>query len=557
MARRNCKGLLQINDLPKLQGGFGLENGGTKSSRKVTHWEYLEIATQHPVPLEEVSVMFLNEACKLFKMVLLILVVIVALGSHQEAFADTTVVSNDLVIYSHTHPESVAPGEVFNVTVNIRAIQDLELVSVSENLPSGFQLQSGQLTDFAQSLFQGESFSINYSARASGQAGLYSIVGFSRAKSFEGQDLTVNLTSFIQVTGNETQPGPNRNPEVTLRILTNPIFEGDTVAFFADATDPDGDPLTYQWTIIDGDHIIQIGGNGANADWTNVPQGHHTVQVYVYDERGGTAIDQVNFEARALSQDDPYTARRIHPSVVGVGEIFNVTVEIQANVALNLLAGSDLAPPGFEVVSGDLNGFAQNLIPGQLLIISYKLRAPSAPGNYYLVGSVMGTGGEEIELVTPVEIVEEDDGEEPCDLPAPTAVISPKPKSTKNHKKAVKDKTFSGSSSKPNGDCNEPAKIVKYQWQLNTTLLPNPETPTATPPSGSGETFKVTSIRAPGEYRVTLTVTDNDGKTNTTFVSFKILNAKPHVVVTDKVVVRNRQGKAVDFKIRPLAKVHI
>ena len=65
----------------------------------------------------------------------------------------------------------------------------------------------------------------------------------------------------------------------------------DVVTFTVSASDPDGDELTYQWTV-DGDHQQTI--NAPTSTWTNPARGSHTIEVRVIDPGGGydeVAID--------------------------------------------------------------------------------------------------------------------------------------------------------------------------------------------------------------------------------------------------------------------------
>ncbi len=93
-------------------------------------------------------------------------------------------------------------------------------------------------------------------------------------------------------------PGQNQPPTVTL-IVNAPAFgAGTAAAITAQASDPDNDPLTFQWQATAGE--LRGQGSAVMLDTSNItsPDGSPvdvTVQVLVSDGRGGQAFDQVTF----------------------------------------------------------------------------------------------------------------------------------------------------------------------------------------------------------------------------------------------------------------------
>jgi outer membrane protein OmpA-like peptidoglycan-associated protein len=95
-------------------------------------------------------------------------------------------------------------------------------------------------------------------------------------------------------------PAANRPPTVSVSCERPVILPGEKVRCRATAADPDGDPLTYQWSA----SACVISGNGAEAtlDCTGAATGAAvTVRVAVSDGRGGNAeaSTQVRVEAPA------------------------------------------------------------------------------------------------------------------------------------------------------------------------------------------------------------------------------------------------------------------
>jgi outer membrane protein OmpA-like peptidoglycan-associated protein len=92
---------------------------------------------------------------------------------------------------------------------------------------------------------------------------------------------------------------PNSNPTVTCSVDRVSLMEGESTRVHATASDPDGDPLTYEWTTSAG----SLTGTGANVTFNSagVPAGTTvTVGVIVSDGRGGTANCSSTIQINAL-----------------------------------------------------------------------------------------------------------------------------------------------------------------------------------------------------------------------------------------------------------------
>ena len=85
----------------------------------------------------------------------------------------------------------------------------------------------------------------------------------------------------------------NRNPLCsTMSANPNPIGLGQSTTLTCQASDPDGDQLTYSWTVDSG----TISGSGSSVIWTAdgvCCPGLWTVTVTVNDGKGGSAVDSV------------------------------------------------------------------------------------------------------------------------------------------------------------------------------------------------------------------------------------------------------------------------
>ena len=131
------------------------------------------------------------------------------------------------------------------------------------------------------------------------------------------------------------EPKPNHPPTITCSADRSSVFVGERVHITTNASDPDGDPLTYTWRANAG----QIVGSGAAVDFdtTGLAPGNYTVTVRVDDGRGGAADCSSSIEVKSVPP--PPQASKISDCAFGMPlstRIDNVCKRILDDVALRL-----------------------------------------------------------------------------------------------------------------------------------------------------------------------------------------------------------------------------
>jgi len=128
---------------------------------------------------------------------------------------------------------------------------------------------------------------------------------------------------------------PNRPPVISCAPERNPIIAGERVAIRSTASDPDGDPLTYNYSATGG----QISGNGpvAQYDSTGLSAGSYTVTCTADDGQGGrtSATTRVDVQQPA----PPPQATKVGDcgyNKVGAGRFDNACKRVGDDVALRL-----------------------------------------------------------------------------------------------------------------------------------------------------------------------------------------------------------------------------
>ena len=120
-------------------------------------------------------------------------------------------------------------------------------------------------------------------------------------------------------------PPPNHPPVAACSVNPSSLYagSGDSVAVHVNASDPDGDPLTYSYSATGG----KVEGTGPEARWnsTGVAVGSYTVNVKVDDGKGGSASCAADIKVEEKPNRPPTATLSVERSPILPGERTGVT----------------------------------------------------------------------------------------------------------------------------------------------------------------------------------------------------------------------------------------
>ncbi len=106
---------------------------------------------------------------------------------------------NDLIAYTRIVPETLSPGGTFVVQVAVTAKTNLRALVVSETLPTGLQLVSGDLRAAQLGLSANQKLEFSYQIKAGAAPGTFAILGKATPATDDGAQPALELNSNVQV----------------------------------------------------------------------------------------------------------------------------------------------------------------------------------------------------------------------------------------------------------------------------------------------------------------------------------------------------------------------
>jgi peptidoglycan-associated lipoprotein len=149
---------------------------------------------------------------------------------------------------------------------------------------------------------------------------------------------TTTVTNTVTPPPPPPAPPANRSPSVTASCNPCTVEPGATSNLTATGTDPDGDPLTYQWAAPQGNFS---NANAQNTVWTAPNQeGNVPATVTARDNRGGTATGSVNLTVvrreTITFQDVHFDFDRFNLRPDALKILDDAIAKLQANPMLNV-----------------------------------------------------------------------------------------------------------------------------------------------------------------------------------------------------------------------------
>jgi outer membrane protein OmpA-like peptidoglycan-associated protein len=149
---------------------------------------------------------------------------------------------------------------------------------------------------------------------------------------------TTTVTNTVTPPPPAPAPPPNRSPTVTASCNPCSVEPAGTSNLTATGTDPDGDPLMYQWSAPQGTFS---NANAQNTVWTAPGQeGNVLATVTASDNRGGTATGSVNLTVvrreTIMFEDVHFDFDRFNLRPDALKILDDAIAKLQANPGLNV-----------------------------------------------------------------------------------------------------------------------------------------------------------------------------------------------------------------------------
>ncbi|MEA2016130.1 MAG: hypothetical protein U9O59_05445 [Actinomycetota bacterium] len=191
---------------------------------------------------------------------------------------------------------------------------------------------------------------------------------------------------------------PNNPPEISEITFMGNHYTGIEYTFSVAASDPDGDSLTYYWTV-EGGSLNDTENNPVKWTMPDIP-GNYDITVMVNDGNGGEAVKReevevIEFPNAALSQaaGGGYIIKdtaAIKTKIIYVGDnSSNKPVRGYLSFDICGLAGKEVIDAEIKFDNYDISGFPQDLI-SSIWLERVNWIGDIKKADYYLTGPLLG-----------------------------------------------------------------------------------------------------------------------------------------------------------------------
>ena len=170
--------------------------------------------------------------------------------------------------------------------------------------PSNVNVTEGQSTTITAQASDGNNDALTYSWSVDGSSVTNNQPSFdfgTAGRSVGDHTVQVTVTDVDNLSANcqfnvTVDRRPNTDPTVALTLDKNEVYAGDQVGANAQASDAEGDPMTYSWTL-DGQSRSDT-SSSISIDTTGLSGGNHSVAVTVRDDHDGSGSATQNLSVR-------------------------------------------------------------------------------------------------------------------------------------------------------------------------------------------------------------------------------------------------------------------
>jgi outer membrane protein OmpA-like peptidoglycan-associated protein len=220
--------------------------------------------------------------------------------------------------------------------------------------PSNVNVTEGQSTSVTARASDGNNDALTYAWSVDGSLVTNNQSSFdfgTEGRSVGGHTVQVTVTDVDNMSANcqfnvTIDRRPNTGPTVALTLDNNEVYAGDRVSANAQASDAEGDPMTYSWTL-DGQSRSDTSST-ISIDTTGLSGGRHNVAVTVQDDRdgSGSATQTLSVRERIVVQ-----ISGIRPDNLAKAALDEIALKMRQNSQLRAMLTGHTDDRGSEEVN--------------------------------------------------------------------------------------------------------------------------------------------------------------------------------------------------------------
>lgn len=220
--------------------------------------------------------------------------------------------------------------------------------------PSNVNVTEGQSTTITAQASDGNNDALTYSWSVDGSSVTNNQPSFdfgTAGRSVGDHTVQVTVTDVDNLSANcqfnvTVDRRPNTDPTVALTLDKNEVYAGDQVGANAQASDAEGDPMTYSWTL-DGQSRSDT-SSSISIDTTGLSGGNHSVAVTVRDDHdgSGSATQTLSVREKLVVQ-----VSGIRPDNLAKAALDEIALKMRQNSQLRITLTGHTDDRGSEAVN--------------------------------------------------------------------------------------------------------------------------------------------------------------------------------------------------------------